>query len=203
MSVFSLGLWFKRVLAWVLALTALAALALVTWYLVVQWGGNFHEVLGQEIYRSAQLNSQQLEQRVEELHIQSILNLRGANPGESWFDDEMKVTHDHHLTHMDVALSAGTLVSPEQLQNILQMMDQAPKPLLVHCTDGADRTGLVLGLYLESKGVSAAQAHEQLSWRFGHFPHLRWSFTKAMDESYDNYERFIHEPNSMSRPPTP
>jgi protein tyrosine/serine phosphatase len=128
---------------------------------------------------------------VEQRHLKSILNLRGSNPGEVWFDEEMRVSNAHHLTHLDIALSAGTVVSPEQIQSILQMIDQAPKPLLVHCTDGADRTGLVLGLYLEQRGIDAQSAHEQLSWRYGHFPHLRWSFTKAMDESFESYERFL------------
>jgi len=187
-----------RVLAWILALTLTPVLALVGWYAFIQWGGNFHEVVSQELYRSAQLNANQLEQRIEQHHLQSILNLRGMNPGESWFDDEMKVSSAHHLTHLDVALSAGTVVSPEQIQNILQMIDQAPKPLLVHCTDGADRTGLLLGLYLEKRGVNAQTAHEQLSWHYGHFPHLRWSFTKAMDESYEGYEKFLQEQSIKS-----
>jgi len=189
-----------RALAWILVLTLCPLLALVSWYGYIQWGGNFHEVLPQELYRSAQLSADQLEQRVEEQHLKSILNLRGVNPGEAWFDDEMRVSNAHHLNHFDVALSAGTVVTPEQIQNILQTIDQAPKPLLVHCTDGADRTGLVLSLYLEKRGFDAQNAHEQLSWHYGHFPHLRWSFTKAMDESYEGYERFLQE-RSSSQPP--
>ncbi len=195
-----LSLW--RALAWITLLALSPVLALVGWYGFIQWGGNFHEVLPQELYRSAQLNADQLERRVEENHLKSILNLRGANPGESWFDQEMRVSSAHQVTHLDVALSAGTVVPPEQIENILQMIDQAPKPLLVHCTDGADRTGLVLSLYLEKKGVSAQSAHEQLSWRYGHFPHLRWAFTKAMDESYEGYERFIQQGSASGKSTT-
>lgn len=194
----ALGFSLQRKLFWILILLLSPFLALLAWYGFIQLGGNFHEVIPQELYRSAQLSSEQLEQKAQQYQLQSVLNLRGYNPTESWFEEEMKVSNAHHLTHFDVSLSAGTVVSPKELQYILQLIDQAPKPLLVHCTDGADRTGLVLALYLEKKGLNAQMAHEQLSWRYGHFPYLRWSFTRAMDESYERFEQFKQESSSGS-----
>jgi len=173
-------------------------LALVAWYCWLHWSGNYHPVLSQELYRSGQLMGTELKEHIDHDHLKSILNLRGPNPNEAWYQDELAVSLANGVEHLDITLSAGTPVSIEQTQRILEILQQAPKPLLVHCTDGADRTGLLLGLYLEKRGVNAQTAHEQLSWHYGHFPHLRWSFTKAMDESYEGYEKFLQEQSIKS-----
>jgi protein tyrosine/serine phosphatase len=68
--------------------------------------------------------------------------------------------------------------------DLLAIMRRAPKPLLVHCKSGADRTGLVSALYrfaIEGKG--ADEADRQLTVLYGHFPYLA-SRTRAMDDSF-------------------
>ena len=47
-----------------------------------------------------------------------------------------------------------------------QLLREAPKPVLVHCEGGADRTGLAAALYLAAAG-HPAQADGQLSVRYG------------------------------------
>src|SRR5579883_838287 len=37
--------------------------------------------------------------------------------------------------------------APEAVQAILDDVDRAPKPVLIHCTHGEDRTGLIVALY--------------------------------------------------------
>jgi hypothetical protein len=60
----------------------------------------------------------------------------------------------------------------------------AEPALLVHCRNGADRSGLVSAIYLaEIQGVAVDEAIGQLSLYYGHFPWLI-SETGAMDESF-------------------
>lgn len=182
-----MALKFKRLLIALTLIIVLPILSLVAFYLWVHFEGNFHPVVDHQIYRSGQLDANSLKQRTQEVGLKSILNLRGVNADAPWYQEEMRVAQDLGLEHLDFTLSASTPVSSEELKTILGMIDKAPKPLLIHCTDGADRSGLVSAVYLLSVGQPISVASDQLSLHFGHFPYLIWSFSKAMDESLKRY----------------
>ncbi|MBK8025175.1 MAG: tyrosine-protein phosphatase [Chloroflexi bacterium] len=61
-----------------------------------------------------------------------------------------------------------------------------PKPTLIHCKAGADRTGLAAALFLMSQGTSFDQAAQQLSLKYFHFPWLG-SPSVAMDQTLNAY----------------
>ena len=151
---------------------------------VVQYNGNFHAVTEGSLYRSAQLDKGEIEQAVREHGIRAILNLRGAHPGEAWYDDEVAVSQALGVAHFDYGLSAHRFVTDGQIADLLGIIRRAPKPLLVHCKSGADRTGLVSALYrFAVEGQTAKDADRQLTLIYGHFPYLT-SRTKAMDDSF-------------------
>ena len=177
----------------------LPALALLAWYCWLHWCGNYHAVMDSQLYRSGQLEAADLQEHISKDHLRSILNLRGPNPNESWYQGEMAVALQNGVEHHDITLSAGTLVPLEQSERILALIQNAPKPLLVHCSDGADRTGFVVALYLASQGQSAQTASQQLSLRFGHFPYAHWAFSKTMD---DSLALFLENKNIQSTPVT-
>lgn len=151
---------------------------------VIQSQGNFHAVKEGSVYRSAQLTEDELSTVARDHRIRSILNLRGAHPGQPWYDDEVTVSHKFGIAHYDYVLSARRLVTGARIIELLEIIRDAPKPLLIHCKAGADRTGLVSALYLfADERVSADQADRQLSMVYGHFPYLT-SRTRAMDDSF-------------------
>jgi len=80
--------------------------------------------------------------------IKSILNVRGPAVGEAWYDDEILVARNLQLAHFDYGISASHVVTMDQIKDILKILRDAPKPLLVHCDGGADRAGLVLRSFL-------------------------------------------------------
>jgi undecaprenyl-diphosphatase len=154
---------------------------------VVQYHGNFHTVTEGAFYRSAQLDKDELEKAVRDHGVRAILNLRGAHPGELWYDDEVAVSKALGVAHFDYGLSAYHIVTDNQIVDILRVLHDAPKPLLVHCKSGADRTGLVSALYrFAVEGKSADEADRQLTLIYGHFPYLM-SRTRAMDDSFWAY----------------
>lgn len=155
-------------------------------YVYVESDGNFHVVDPGTLYRSRQLSGPELAQAIGAYGIRSILNLRGPNPRSEWYDDEMAVAAAKHVTHYDYGISARRPVTPAQLEAILRIIRDAPKPLLVHCMGGADRTGLVSAVYLFSHGARTDVAERALSLRYGHFPYLG-SKTRAMDDSFNAY----------------
>jgi protein tyrosine/serine phosphatase len=156
---------------------------------VLIWGGNFHAVENGTVYRSAQLSKTQFAHAIDTHHIRSVLNLRGPNLDEAWYRDELAVTQGRGASHDDVGISADREVTPDKIAKILAVLRDAPKPSLVHCLSGADRSGFVSALdeYVV-RGKSAEMAAKELSFRYGHFPYLT-SKTGAMDNSFDEWVR--------------
>ena len=175
--------WAKRAVAAGAGLLAACVLTAGTIYGIVQYDGNVHVVDPGVVLRSAQPTGARLDEIVHRYAIRSVLNLRGDNAGKSWYEEEMQATRADGLAHFDYAISAEHDVTPAQMDDLLRIVATAPKPLLIHCNAGADRTGLVSALYQTSRGVPPAQAATQLSLRYGHFPYL-WSKTDAMDRSF-------------------
>ncbi len=152
-------------------------------YSTVQYGGNVHVVDPGKVLRSAQPSGARLDEFVHRYGIRSVLNLRGNNAGKPWYEDEMTMSRADGLVHFDYALSAEHEVTPVQMAEVLRIVAAAPKPVLIHCNAGADRTGLISALYEVSLGKPTSEAARQLSLRYGHFPYL-WSKTGAMDRSF-------------------
>ena len=158
--------------------------SLASYWAPIQYDGNFHTVKEGALYRSAQPAKDELYKLVHDHGIKSILNLRGAHPGDSWYDDEIAASAQLGVAHFDYSLSSKRNVTGKQMADLLQIIDNAPKPLLVHCRSGADRAGLVSALYrFAEEGASASEAAAQLSVVYGHFPYLM-SRTRAMDDSF-------------------
>jgi protein tyrosine/serine phosphatase len=151
---------------------------------IVRYLGNVHIVDEGKLYRSARLERDQLEQVVRRFGIKSILNVRGEASGESWYENEITLSKSLHLTYFDYGLSAGDPVTIDQIDEIVKILRDAPKPILIHCEGGADRSALVSALFLaEIEKGPVDEAVSQLSILYGHFPYLM-SKTRAMDDSF-------------------
>ena len=161
--------------------------------------GNVHTVVDGVLYRSAQLSKSQFETVIRQHGIKSILNLRGGHLSDAWYADEIAVSKELGVTHFDYPISARRRVTPTQIADILSIVRSAPKPLLVHCRSGADRSGLVAALFLlDAEHAAPAEADQQLSLLYGHFPYLL-SKTVAMDESFWEFAGLSGAPNAAGR----
>ncbi|WP_207189558.1 tyrosine-protein phosphatase [Rhodobium orientis] len=153
----------------------------------LRMSGNIHAVDPGLVYRSGQLDAGQLEHLVDDKGIRSVLNLRGPHPGAQWFEDEADVAQRHGITHLSIHISADKEPRLETMAAIEQAIETAPKPLLIHCMGGADRSGLASAIYEYAvAGKTAALADDQLSFTYGHFPWL-WSRSGAMDRAFQRF----------------
>jgi protein tyrosine phosphatase (PTP) superfamily phosphohydrolase (DUF442 family) len=151
------------------------------------WQSNFHVVSLGKVYRSGQMDVDNLRQIVQEHGIKTILNLRGPAEGTKglWYNAETNLSQELGVQHIDFSLLAGHELKDTEMEQILETMSHAPKPILIHCKSGSDRTGLVGALYLYSvEGKSADTAAGELSLFRGHVPYLFWRDTIAMDRSF-------------------
>ncbi|MFN4202628.1 MAG: dual specificity protein phosphatase family protein [Tabrizicola sp.] len=154
-----------------------------------QWTGNFATVVAGEVYRSNQPTPERLAGYARDHGIRSVLNLRGADPGADWYEAERKAAADLGLTLIDFPMSANRELSREQADTLLALLRDAPKPMLIHCRSGADRTGLASVVYKAMvAGVDEDMAERQLSIRFGHFSVPVLSAAWPMDATWERME---------------
>ena len=136
--------WFRR---HVLKLAVLAPFVTV----LVMAGDNFFEddnfrVVTPELYRSGQLRSDEWRESLDEHPYRSVINLRGGGPTQPWYRLERSFADEHGLAHYDFGLSDKREPTLEAMGQLVALMRDAPKPVLVHCQAGADRSGLASAL---------------------------------------------------------
>lgn len=149
--------------------------------------GNMHEVLPGELYRSAQPTAADLARYQKEYGIKSVINLRGENEGSPWYDEEIAATNQLGLTHYNFRMKSSRELSQEQALALIDLMKNAPKPLLIHCRAGADRTGLASAVYFAAiAGKNEWESERQLWLSYGHVPRVGASV--AMNRTFEKLE---------------
>ena len=157
----------------------------------LQLSGNFHEAIPNELYRSAQLHPGDLTRYAKKYHIQSVLNLRGEHVGAKWYDSEVEEAAEAGIEYVNYKMSSKKKLTKKQAISLIETMKSMPKPLLIHCQSGADRTGLASALYVAGVAKQGEfEAELQLSLLYGHVP--LW-FTKAyaMNNSFEALEPYL------------
>ena len=154
--------------------------------------GNFHVVSPGEAYRSAQLDQDELQHYLAKFKIRSVINLRGVNRGEPWYEEEIQTCSKMGVKHFDLGLSATKAPRPDQVRTLLKFFAFAPRPVLIHCQGGADRSGLAAALWkMVVDAAPKTAARKQLSFRFGHLP---FGPTQVLDDFLDRYRPRIALP---------
>lgn len=139
----------------------------LTFFLFNYFTDNFHTVVAGELYRSRQLSEEGFDRTIDHYRIRTVVNLRGASPKADWYQEEMRAVQSRGVAHYDLHLNAHSVPTHKQLKQLVSILKNAPKPILVHCREGADRTGLMsaMGIILLKNG-SLHQAEQQISWRY-------------------------------------
>ncbi len=155
----------------------------------VTGGPNWHVVIPDQVYRSAQLSEVELAEAVRRFGLKSVINLRGECPETDWFQWEQRVLTRLGVRHFNVNLSTYEPPSPLELRRLTDDLRTCPKPVLIHCRRGSDRTSLAAAIaQLLLADASLDQAERQLSLRFGHMPFGKVQF---LDEAYADYRAWL------------
>lgn len=116
--------------------------------------------------------------------LSTVLNLRGASQQPQYLL-ETDLCTELGLGLIDVPMNASQTPSRATLEQLFQAFDTAPRPFLMHCKSGADRTGLAAALYLLDQGRPIADARKQLSAKYLHFS---WGKKGVLDDFITAYE---------------
>ena len=155
----------------------------IWWFGYLRYSGNFHKV-SSNIFRSGQLYSFNFPYYYNKYKFKTILNLRGAHNDKSWYKYEKNFAKEHNITLIDFGIDDKEVQSISIMNKIINIIQNAKKPILIHCKAGADRTGLATSLYLYYKHDKDYK--NMLSLKYGHFPYFG-SRTIAMDKSLEKY----------------
>ncbi len=99
---------------------------------------NFDVVIENSVYRAALPKPAQLAKWRKDYGIKTVINLRGESE-----DPEYLAERDRSgLVMSSVNLSASALPPVHKLNELMQTLETAVPPILLHCLGGSDRTGV-------------------------------------------------------------
>jgi len=175
-------------------LTVLVVIGVYAGYL--GYTDNFHTVVAGELYRSARPTPEDIAAWHKRYGIKTIINLQGPHPYAEWYRKEKAAAEALGITLIDHQMSAQREVQAPEVKQILHILSTAQRPILVHCRNGADRSGLVSALYVAAiaRG-SEFFAEFQLTPFFGHLP-FTFLRSYAMDRSFERAEPLLGYPDS-------
>jgi protein tyrosine/serine phosphatase len=116
-------------------------------------------------------SNQPTEARFRKYHargLKSVLNLRGED-AYAHYKYEERICNQLGMDLVNCKLNARNAPKVTDINEVIDVLERLPKPLLFHCKSGADRAGLVSAIYLmEFEGKTVREAQKQLSVRFVH-----------------------------------
>lgn len=152
-------------------------------------GSNFHTVLPGAVYRSGQPTGPRLTRLLREHGIRTVVNLRGCCPTADWYQPEAEAAASANVSLEDIAFSATRYPSPQSVRQLVDVIDHADYPILFHCQQGADRTGLasVLAVLLRTD----ATLEEGLRHMGLGTGHLAIGRTRYVDLFFGFYAKYL------------
>jgi protein tyrosine/serine phosphatase len=184
----------RRSVTWLKGIGAAFAVVLLGLGAVIaraEMTGNFHVLVPGRAYRSAQLNPAQIADYQRRYAIRTIINLRGDNTGSPWYDAEVAEARKLGVAHLDFRMSSRRHLDLARAAQLRDLMARAQAPILIHCADGTDRTGLASAIYVAAiarQGEAAAE--RQMTLGYGHIP-LAINPAFAMDRSWETLEPWL------------
>ena len=144
------------------------------------------------------MSSARLSTTIREHGVKTVLNLRGPNPDQDWYRAERDATTAAGATQVDVSLSSCIWMSRVQLRTLVKALDEASRPLLIHCAWGSERTGLVSAIAeLLREGSTLDDARAQFTIRYLYVP---VGDGRIMSQAIDQYEAWLNAQGIGHRP---
>ncbi len=143
------------------------------------------------LYRSNHPLPWQLRAATRRLGLRTVINLRGERAGCGSDRLGRIAAREAGLVQLDAPFESRGAPHKDRILRLVHLLEAAEEPILIHCKSGADRTGLVAGIWLLLQGAPVAAAMAQLSLRHGH---IRQSKTGILDAFFAAYAQAAPKP---------
>lgn len=141
--------------------------------------------IGPGVWRSSQPSPSQIAAFAKQGG-KSIMTLRGMEYGGT-LALEREAVERHGLNFYRYNAKSDHITLVEIMARLIETLESAKKPVLIHCKSGADRMGFVSVIYRHAVlGEPIEEARKELSARYLHFKHSR---TGVLDLFFDTYEQ--------------
>jgi len=134
------------------------------------------------LYRGGQPTREGFE-ALRRMGIKTIVNLRAEH-------DEQALVKELGMNHVHIPLNSADRIPEEAIQTFLRVLaDRGDQPVFVHCMRGADRTGVMVGLYrIAYEGWSADKAYEEardlgMRWWHRELRHQLYEFSEMQEKT--------------------
>jgi protein tyrosine/serine phosphatase len=150
---------------------------------------NLHAVVAGQIYRSAQPSQSDIDRWVPELGLRAVVNLRGAklNDDRRWLADERSASRRNGIEHVSLRMSSNDIPPAQMLRELVRILDTAPRPLLIHCGGGAERSALASAVAVLLSGGDLAAAHAEFALDKGYV----YLVSPRLPRVLDQYEEWL------------
>jgi protein tyrosine phosphatase (PTP) superfamily phosphohydrolase (DUF442 family) len=144
----------------------IAAVGLGLVAVVLLWGFlrfNIGEVVPDRVYRSRQPTAKNIDGAARRFGLASVVNLRGPQPGEPWYDAEVEATGRLGLERLDLRFHSFDWPPRVEVRELVRFLDTGSFPTLLHCMSGVHRTGWASSVARVLAGDSPEEARSELS----------------------------------------
>ena len=156
---------------------------------------NFHVVVEERIYRSAQLSGHKLRKIIKKNRIRTIINLKGLKTNIN-YKIESEIANKNNVKLSNIKFSAHELPSYLKLNTLIYTLINAEKPILIHRHRGADRSGMAGALALAiEKDPPLSVLKKQFSLRYGV---IRFN-TSIGPLLFSQYEKWLNITGNLHR----
>jgi len=172
---------------------------------------NFHWVVANEAARSAQPYAGMYATFLSTNGIKAVINLRGRHPKFSWWKYEHETCGQLGVVHLDAMLDSKRLPLKEMLVALFDAFDAAPRPFLIKCSGGQDRTSFAAALYLVHRDGWDAMGRAEgqfAGWPYLHFPKpaqlwlkqfLLYAFVQSGGRPLAEWVRELYDPEALAK----
>lgn len=171
------------------------AIVLIAFLLIRLGGNNMHANDSGGFVRSAELDGPALAEAIRVRKIRSVLRLVGTEGSDAEsYQAEREVCEKQGVRHFVAKMAATRLPYRSEIQEVFLALDTIEldpnlQPVLIHCSAGSDRTGLVSAIWLHDyRGATMEVARQQLAWV--PYMHVSLGAAGAMGEFLDKFEAF-------------
>ena len=161
----------RRIHKWIVAISLTMAIGGGIWW-HISLNPRFSAVIDNQVYRSAQLSASRLDVIIQTYGIRTIIALLGSENGALWYENEKAVAERHQIRMLNIGFGSHELPQYNRLNQLVDALLSAPRPILLHCYRGADRSGMASAIALIlNNALSLETIEKQFSWRFGVIPY--------------------------------